>query len=173
MIYQKSAHTQGSTVNAGFNHYTIQVGSEGDGTHDTFIPVYWWPPNSSWGHRSVIISRFYAETGPSVHGTHKAGLLLHMISGNGDWGGSSHSVSLLHHSYQYRQTVAAVGTTAHNMKSYVLLRGGGYIYHFTVFGSTIDITVGHTGTNETYTNPNGNTYLDSTTTATLGIKGYA
>ena len=160
---------------SGSYHFTLQIGTEGDGYHDTFFPVWWWGSPSSWGHRKVTISRTYSAAGPSTHGTHKASLGFEMICGSNDWGGHSHNSTLLHHSWLYRQTVAGFGGTAHNMKNYVLLRAGGYQYQFVFEGyhmNSSNITIGnHTSNQNTYT-AGSPAYLSATTTASLATKAW-
>jgi len=164
------AYLQGNADRPGLYHTSITVGTEGDGYHDTYFPVWWWGSPSSWGHRRMIISRTYSAAGPSVHGGHKAGLQFECVCGNNDWGGHPHTLTVTHHSFTYRQTVAACGGTAHNMKNYVLLRAGGYTYNITTEGFEPDLYIGdHTANQQTYSTP---TYLSATTTATLATKVY-
>lgn len=163
------AYLQGNADRPGLFHQSITVGTEGDGYHDTYFPVWWWGSPSSWGHRRMIISRTYSSAGPSVHGSHKAALQFEMVCGNNDWGGHSHTLTVTHHSYNYRQTVADAGGTAHNMKNYVLLRAGGYTYNITTEGFEADLVIGnHTANQYTY----NTTTLSATTTATLATKVY-
>jgi hypothetical protein len=163
------AYFQGESDRPNLHHTSITVGTEGDGYHDTFFPVWWWGSPSSWGHRRIIISRAYSASGPSVHGTHKAGLQFEAVCGNNDWGGHPHSYSMTHHSYTYRQTVANFGGTAHNMKNFVLLRAGGYTYNITTEGFEPDLVIGnHTTGQYTYSG----TSLDATTTTTISTKAY-
>jgi hypothetical protein len=164
------AYLQGASDRPAFYHTTITVGSEGDGYHDTFFPVWWYGAPSAWGHRRMIISRSYSATGPSVHGSHKAGLQFEWVCGNNDWGGAPHAFTVTHHSYNYRQTIAAAGGTAHNMKNYVMLRAGGYVYNITTEGFEPALYIGdHTANQETYSTP---TSLSATTSATLATKVY-
>ena len=164
------AYYQGASDRPHLYHTSITVGSDGDGYEDTFFPIWWWGAPSSWGHRRMIIARTYNSTGPTNHGTHKAGLQFECVCGNNDWGGHSHTLTVTHHSYTYRQTVAAAGGTAHNMKNFVLLRAGGYTYNITTEGFEPSLVIGdHTSNQETYATP---TYLSATTTTTLATKAY-
>ena len=120
----------------------------------------------------MIISRSYNANGPSVHGTHKAGLQFEWICGNNDWGGHPHANTIIHYSYNYRQSIANCGGTAHNMKNYVLLRAGGYEYNITTEGFEASLTIGnHTANQETYVS-GSQTYLSATTTTSLSAKAY-
>jgi len=166
------AYLQGASDRPGLYHTSITVGSEGDGYHDTYFPIWWTGSTSHWGHRRMIISRTYSSTGPSVHGGHKAGLQFECVCGNNDWGGHPHVFTVTHHSYTYRQTIAAAGGTAHNMMNYVMLRAGGYVYNITTEGFEPNFYIGnHTADQETYSAPHQTT-LSATTTATLATKVY-
>ena len=163
-----SGHNRGQLY-----HQKITVGSEGDGYHDTYFPVWWWGHPSSWGHRRMIISRSYNANGPSTHGTHKAGLQFEWICGNNDWGGHSHAQTVIHHSYNYRITIANCGGTAHNMKNFVLLRAGGYEYNITTEGFEPSLTIGnHTSNQATYVS-GAQTYLSAMTEATRASQAAA
>lgn len=112
-------------------YQTFQIGSNGDGGEDTYYPVRYNRKNAESQGRIdyVQVYRRYNETGPSVHGTHKAGLSTYWHGTDGAWDGGA-TLWYCDEFYQtYRRTLAAAEIwSGSNNDVFFHLRGGGYFY---------------------------------------------
>ncbi|WP_075343789.1 tail fiber domain-containing protein [Tenacibaculum agarivorans] len=81
--------------------------------------------------RELNIYRSYGEKAPATWhtATHKGGLTAEFRLNSGGWGGAQYDWKLLDFRESYSSMLADAGNTSHNTAFYVMLRGGGAIYH--------------------------------------------
>lgn len=106
--------------------------------------------------RELNIYRSYHEQAPDswYSATHKGGLTAEFRLNSGGWGGAQYDWKLLDLRESYTTILADAGNTNHNMAFFVMLRGGGAIYHvdsddildIQVVYSSSEITYEHTNT---------------------------
>lgn len=107
------------------------VGVNGDGGEDTYYPVRITMQNRENQGRLDFMQVFrrYSDSGPSVHGDHKAGLCTYFHGYDGGWDGGPRRWYLSEHLDTYRRTLGASEIwSGSNNDPIIHLRGGGYFY---------------------------------------------
>ena len=105
--------------------------------------------------RNLKVYRNFNETAPSTWNTatHKGSLLLELRTNFGNWGGSRYDWKVLDFREEYTTMFANAGHCNHNIGFYVMLRGGGALYHIesdqslsnlNIYYSSSEITFNHT-----------------------------
>ena len=111
-----------------YTSFTINTNNVGI---DTYYPVAYQRLNFESEARidQVHIFRTFAATGPSNHGTHKAGLSSYWHGTDGAWDGGPSYWYCNEHLFTYRRTLAAAELwSGSDRRIMFFLRGGGYQY---------------------------------------------
>ena len=100
--------------------------------------------------RELNIYRSYAEAAPDDwnNATHKGGLTAEFRLNAGGWGGAEYDWKLLDFRESYSTMLADAGNTNWNKAFYVMLRGGGALYHIDSDDTLGDIQIVYGGTSE-------------------------
>lgn len=149
------------------------VGSNGDGGLNTYYPVRVTKTDYESENRfdQYQIFRTYARTGPSEHGTHKAGL---SCAWHGTAGGTATGSKVLYcHEFRttYRRTLggAEIWNAPGVDSVFFYLRGGGYAYTLRC-SAPFSVTI-YLSETLVYNGPGGSWYAVPRTEATISANG--